>query len=215
MTAAMGEDENYAADDQEQLPLLQPAMAFSRLDGSAMGEAQRVLDLLSARSKLKRHRFSRAYVPEYEPESVLRPGPVSVFVSRHDSRIYVRKGMQPVFDLPVTIAQPSESIGTHVFTAVSAGSDGKLRWMVVSPTGNEVAEERVTRHRGRSGANEQASAPASTRAAAAALDRIGLPQAAIDRIDDLVSAGATLIVSDAGLGRTASVPDTDFSVVLR
>jgi hypothetical protein len=49
----------------------------------------------------------------------------------------------------------------------------------------------------------------------AALDRIGLAQAAIDRIDELVSVGATLIVSDAGLGRTAAVPDTDFSVVLR
>jgi hypothetical protein len=122
--------------------------------------------------------------------------------------------MQPVFDMPVTIAQPSESIGTHVFTAASAASDGKLRWMVVSPTGNEIAEERVSRRRGRAVANEPAT-PASTRAVIAALDRIGLAQAAIDRIDELVSVGATLIVSDAGLGRTAAVPDTDFSVVLR
>jgi hypothetical protein len=122
----------------------------------AQASATPVLDLLSARSKLKRHRISRVYVPEYEFESVLRPSPVSVFVSRHDSRIFVRKGMQPVFDMPVTIAQPSDSIGTHVFTAASAGSDGKLRWMVVSPTGNEVAEERVSRRHRREVA-EQAS----------------------------------------------------------
>jgi hypothetical protein len=86
--------------------------------------------------------------------------------------------------------------------------------MVVSPTGDEVTEERVSWRRGRVAA-EAASAPASTGAATAALDRIGLPQAALERINGLVSVGATLIVSDAGLGRTAAVPDTDFSVVLR
>ena len=158
MTAAMDDGQSYAAEagaEDEEQSALQPAMAFSRLDGSSHRRTP-VLDLLSARSKLKRHRISRVYVPEYEPESVLRPSPVSVFVSRHDSRIFVRKGMQPVFDMPVTIAQPSDSIGTHVFTAASAGSDGKLRWMVVSPTGNEVAEERVSRRHRREVA-EQAS----------------------------------------------------------
>jgi hypothetical protein len=36
----------------------------------------------------------------------------------------------------------------------------------------------------------------------------------VDRIDDPVSMGTTLIVSDAGLGRTAAVRNADFSVVL-
>ncbi len=110
--------------------------------------------------------------------------------------------------------EPSEPMGTHVFEAVSAGADGKLRWMVVSPTGNEGVEERSSRYRRRA-VVEEAPVPSPTRAATAALDRIGLPQAAIDRIDDIVSVGSTLIVSDQGLGRTAVVPDTDFSVVLR
>lgn len=218
MTAVVDDGESYAAteteaNEEEDFPV-QPAMAFLRLDGTDALEAQPVLDMLSARSKFKRHHLSRVFIPEYEPESVLRPGPVSVFVSRHDGRIYVRKGLHPVFDMPVTIAQPSEAIGTHVFTAVSADKDAKLRWMVVSPTGDE-GQEHYTRRHGRWRVVEPVVPPTDTQAASAALDRIGLPQAAIDRIDEMVSVGATLIVSDAGLGRTASIPDTDFSVVLR
>jgi lipoprotein-anchoring transpeptidase ErfK/SrfK len=215
MTAGIngGEREAIDAGEDNEQPLLQPAISFTGLDGAQSVEAQPVLEMLSARRKT-RSNFSRASVPEYEPESVLRPGPVSVFVSRRDSRIYVRKGMQPVFDAPVTIAQPSEPMGTHVFTAASDAGAGKLRWMVVSPTTTEAnAEARVSRRRGRT--VEAPASPSSTRAASAALDRIGMSQETMDRINGLVAVGASLILSDAGLGRTAAVPDTDFSVVLR
>ena len=35
-----------------------------------------------------------------------RTSPVSVFVSRKEGKLYVRQGMEPLFDAPVTIAQP-------------------------------------------------------------------------------------------------------------
>jgi len=211
MTATADEDSEATADDDERSPV-QSAIAFSRLDSADELEAQPVLDMLSARRKLSHSRSSRNSAPVFEPEKVLRPGPVSVFVSRRDSRIYVRKGMQPVFDAPVTIAQQGESIGTHVFTAAATAGEGKLRWMVVSPTTTGDAEERGSRRRGRA---DVPATPSNTIAATAALDRIGVPQETVDRINGLVAVGATLIVSDAGLGRTALVPDTDFSVVLR
>ncbi len=139
--------------------------------------------------------------PEPGPDvpPVLRPGPLSVLISRRDHRIYVRKGLQPIFDAPVAITQDERPFGTHVFTALAASDDtAKLRWTVVSPSANP---------RGR--------AAASTAAAGAALDRITLPQDVADRIAELTSAGATLIVTDARLGRTAQALDSDFTVLMR
>lgn len=155
-----------------------------------------------ARHKAKAaKRVKTAPAAEIEAEAVLRPGPISVLISRKDRKIYVRKGLQPVFAMPVTIAEPERPLGTHVFTAVAANQDGsQLSWTVVSPS-SEPATRAALSH--------------PTAAASAALDRISLPQAATDRITQLLSVGATLIVSDAGLGRTANLLDSDFTVLLR
>ncbi|CAN0241035.1 unnamed protein product, partial [Phaeothamnion confervicola] len=61
-----------------------------------------------------------------------RKSPVSVFVSRKEGRLYVRQGMEPVFDTPVTIREPAAVLGTHVFTAMELKNDGAaMRWTVV------------------------------------------------------------------------------------
>ena len=44
-------------------------------------------------------------------------GQISVFVSRKDSKLYVRRNFEPLFDVPVTIAPSDRPLGTHVFTA--------------------------------------------------------------------------------------------------
>jgi lipoprotein-anchoring transpeptidase ErfK/SrfK len=119
---------------------------------------------------------------------------VSIFISRRDSRLYVRRGFQPLFDEPISIAAPELPLGTHVFTAVSEIDGGsKLDWTVVSPNGREA---------GAAGARR-------------ALDRIQLSPEAQDKIAKLVGVGGSLIVSDAGLGATAALPNADFTVVLR
>ena len=48
----------------------------------------------------------------------LKPGPISVFISRKEGKLFVRKGFEPVFDAPVTFEQPDQPLGTHVFTAL-------------------------------------------------------------------------------------------------
>lgn len=156
-----------------------------------------------ARRTAKRARHTVAHEPppppQYTFEHILRPGPISVLVSRRDSRIYVRKGMEPLFDAPVSIANPDRPMGTHVFTAEGPTNDGsKLRWTVVSPSTRPVSRTAI-----------------STVAARTALDRITLPDTAVARITDLMSTGATLIVTDAGLGRTAQTLNSDFTVLLR
>jgi lipoprotein-anchoring transpeptidase ErfK/SrfK len=116
---------------------------------------------------------------------VLKRGAVSVFISRKEGKLFVRKGFEPVFDMPVTIEQPTVPLGTHVFTALEV-DEHNVRWSVVSP------------------------APKTS--AAAALDRITIPQDAIDRISELMSAGASLVISDQGLG-TETGAGTDFVVL--
>jgi L,D-transpeptidase catalytic domain len=44
------------------------------------------------------------------------PIPISVFVSRKLSKLFVRQGFTPLFDVPIKIENPDEPLGTHVFT---------------------------------------------------------------------------------------------------
>ncbi|MFG3590922.1 L,D-transpeptidase family protein [Bradyrhizobium sp. RDI18] len=67
--------------------------------------------------------------------------PISVFISLKTQRLYVRQGNEPVFDAPVTIADPQQPIGTHVFTAVGYKNGGKdVSWTAVSLEHNDNAD---------------------------------------------------------------------------
>jgi hypothetical protein len=122
----------------------------------------------------------------------LKAGPVSVFISRKEGRLFVRKGFAPVFDVPVTLERREQPIGTHVFSALAVPADkNAVRWTVVSiPSAN------------------------STTSAADALDRISIPRDAVERISDLMSPGASLIISDQALGPETGV-GTDFIILTR
>src|SRR6202162_3393136 len=59
--------------------------------------------------------------------------PISIFVSRKLSKLFVRQGFTPLFDVPVKIENPEEPLGTHVFTAMEFQNEGTaIRWTVVS-----------------------------------------------------------------------------------
>ena len=59
--------------------------------------------------------------------------PISVFVSRKLSKLFVRRGFSPLFDVPVKIENPEAPLGTHVFTAMEFQNEGAaIRWTVVS-----------------------------------------------------------------------------------
>ena len=150
-------------------------------------------------------------------EKPLKPGLVSVFVSRKAGKLYVRKGNEPVFDMPVTISHPEQPIGTYLFTAGRADDNGKLRWLVsnvASGKANVDPPKKVVGRRGGRQEVAEAPAPVSPTSANEALDRIHIPQEALDRIAPLVTPGASLIVSDLGIsGETGK--DTDFIVLAR
>jgi hypothetical protein len=150
----------------------------------------------------------------------LRAGPVSVFVSRKEGRLFVRKGFATVFDMPVTIRDPQTAIGTHVFTAVSTiGNGAEMRWVAISLPG-EAHDKRAAQERNVQVAanlprgSKDAMLPVRHGPAAAALDRIEIPQEAGDRIAEMLSSGASLIISDQARGDETGV-ETDFVILTR
>jgi lipoprotein-anchoring transpeptidase ErfK/SrfK len=146
-------------------------------------------------------------------------GPVSVFISRKDARLYVRQAMAPLFDLPLTVRDPSQPIGTHVYTAMEM-KDGVMRWTAVSvpssfaPPIPAVAKS-GSRKSSRTETTGVAPAPqANQPGASAALDRIDIPQDTLDRLAGMMTPGSSLIISDNGLSHETG-RSTDFIVLTR
>ena len=140
--------------------------------------------------------------------------PISVFVSRKTQRFYVRQGYVPVFEGPITIQDPEKPVGTYVFTALGDANE-RVRWGVVSMYANgnnKAASEPVAARKGEARRSIEAS-PADVAGAKAVLDRIAIPQEAIQRITDVVLPGSSLIVSDEGLSIETG-KDTDFVIVM-
>jgi hypothetical protein len=152
-------------------------------------------------------------------QALQRPGQLSLFISRREGKLFVRKGFTPVFDTPVTIAHPEKPLGTHIFTASRPAAEGAgLRWLAVSiGADRSAASGGSTRGKPR-GRNAERPAPVTgeslRQAAADALDRIELPQDALERIIPLVIPGFSLLISDQGLGGETG-KDTDFIVVTK
>ncbi len=103
--------------------------------------------------------------------------------------LYVRQGFKQVFDAPVTLKNPDEPLGTHVYFAQSfAPTDSRTRWLALT---TDEAED-VDKH--------------------AALDRIRIPEHLRDRLERMLTPGSSMIISDEGLGRETG-RGTDFVVL--
>jgi hypothetical protein len=148
-------------------------------------------------------------------------GPISVFISRKDGKLYVRQNFAPLFDVPVTIAASDRPLGTHIFTAEADKNDANImHWSVVTLPASHRAErrednERGARHRKIAGAIEIAKPVPEPDSPAEALDRIAIPAEAMARITDALSTGGSIIVSDQGIAAGETGEGTDFIVSLR
>jgi hypothetical protein len=141
--------------------------------------------------------------------------PASVLISRKTQKLYVRQAFKPVFESPVTIADPDRPIGTHVFTAVERmADDTKLRWSVVSlrsgllPSGAAEPQNRAPK----GSARDVAPVPTDPDSAKAALDRIAIPQDVLDRIAG-IAPRSSLIVTDEPMSSETG-KGTEFVVLL-
>ncbi|MFD2182022.1 L,D-transpeptidase [Rhodoplanes azumiensis] len=149
------------------------------------------------------------------PPRPLKPGPVAIFISKKEGKLFVRKGFEPIYDTPIQIADPDKLLGTHVFTATGFAEDGRtLRWTAMTLPPELRAEATAAT---RKGGKVQPAAPIATGPSASAqeaLDRVTLPPEAVEMLAPLMSAGASLVVSDKGLGPQTG-RGTDFIVLTR
>jgi hypothetical protein len=142
-----------------------------------------------------------------------KAAPISVFVSRKLSRLFVRQRFEPLFDVPIKIENPDEPLGTHVFTVLQNEGDASLHWNVVSMSETLSTARASSSKKPDGGAPVQGTTDRSPGDASAALDRIEIPQDVVGRISQLLTLGSSLIVSDYGLSRETG-NDTDFIVVI-
>jgi lipoprotein-anchoring transpeptidase ErfK/SrfK len=150
-----------------------------------------------------------------------REGQIAVFISRKDSKLYVRQNFAPLFDVPVTIAASDRPLGTHIFTAeVDKNDSNLLHWSVVTVPSRAAAirdEPRMTRTK----KGKLVPAPVEAKPAPAvdtpaeALDRITIPADMMARIVDALTTGGSIIVSDQGINQGETGEGTDFIVSLR
>jgi hypothetical protein len=142
-------------------------------------------------------------------------GPISVFVSRKLSRLFVRQGFTPLFDAAVKIQNPEEPLGTHVFTVMEPLDEGSaIRWSLVSIPEQSMSPDSI---KNRKAPKQQIvkTAPSATSLsdnANTAFDRIEIPQDAIQQISALLIPGSSLIISDYGISSETG-PYTDFIVL--
>jgi L,D-transpeptidase-like protein len=142
--------------------------------------------------------------------------PISVFVSGKLSKLFVRRGFAPLFDVPVRIQNPEVPLGTHVFTAMEFPKEAMTaRWTVVS-----MPDESSRLSRGAAKQREAEAKPVGGTTvvrpladqASTALERIEMPPEAVDRISELLTPASSVIISDQGFGHETG-NGTDFIVV--
>jgi hypothetical protein len=155
-----------------------------------------------------------------KPDPPKRAGQIAVYISRKDSKLYVRQNFEPLFQVPVTIKESDRPFGTHVFTTeVDKTDPNVLHWSVVSlPVTARVARdddgERVSSRRRKGAAPPPVEARQPQVSPAEALDRITVPQDAMVRIAEAIATGGSIIVSDQGINQGETGEGTDFIVRL-
>ncbi|RQH11439.1 L,D-transpeptidase [Bradyrhizobium sp. RP6] len=186
------------AEELKQKAAAKAADATTQLD-AARAAAQPKRDAVAATKEAAKAAATRkADAVKAATDAKLAGEPVSVYISRATQKLYVRRnthkpapdGGGEVFDtsieVPVTIRNPDQPLGTHVFTAM-AKTDTGLRWNVVTIENGDEARN--------------------------ALDRITIPQDVWDRIGPTALPRSSIIVSDEPLSSETNYR-TEFVAVL-
>ena len=197
LAAAKTDQAKARAEERRQKAASRVAEAGTQLD-TATADAKSKLDAdANAKDAAKAAETKKAAIAKAANEAKLALEPVSIFISRATQKLYVRRNTHKrwpdggeVFDasieVPVTIRNPDEPIGTRVFTAMSR-NDAALRWTVVTIDNGDEAKN--------------------------ALDRITIPQDVLDRIAPTALPRSSIVVSDEPLSSETNYR-TEFVAVL-
>jgi hypothetical protein len=197
LAAAKTDETKARAEDLKQKLTVKATDAGTQLD-TARTEAKAKLEAATAaKDAVKAAATKKTDTAKAATEAKLALEPVSVYISRATSKLYVRRNTHKawadggeVFDfsieVPVTIRNPDKRIGTHIFTAM-ARSDTGLRWSVVTIDDSDDAKD--------------------------ALDRITIPQDVLDRIAPTAVPRSSIVISDEPLSKETNYR-TEFVAVL-
>ncbi|MBX9710358.1 MAG: L,D-transpeptidase [Xanthobacteraceae bacterium] len=144
-----------------------------------------------------------------------RTGHISAYVSRKEGKLFVRQNFEPLFEVPVEIADRDRPLGTHVFTLRADKDNAQTyRWWVVSlPVRAIAAEPSARRKKGAEPVVARApGVPPSS--PSEALDLVKIPDDAMQKIAAAIAPGGSITISDQGLGDETGL-GTDFIVPLR
>ncbi|MBY4628312.1 L,D-transpeptidase family protein [Rhizobium croatiense] len=124
--------------------------------------------------------------------------------------IMVRRAFKPVFEAPVTIADPGLALGTHFFTLQAVDEKaGTADWLGITLE-NKLSRETMKRL----GISNQESSIVTGKPIARSLSRVSIPDETRHKIDALIAPGSTLTISDTGLGRETG-EGTNFITITR
>jgi hypothetical protein len=197
IAAAKTDEARARAEEAKQKAAAKAAEAQTALD-TAKTDAQSKRDAAAAaKDAAKAAATKKTDSAKAASEAKLALEPVSVYISRATQKLYVRRNTHrpwvdggEVFDstieVPVTIRNPDQRIGTHVFTAV-ARNDAGLRWTAVTIDNGDDAKD--------------------------ALDRITIPPDVLARIAPTAVPRSSIIVSDEPLSKETNYR-TEFVAVL-
>jgi hypothetical protein len=205
------------AKDQAERDKAQAAAKVAELQTqleAAKAQAQPKLDAVAAaREAIAAAETARVAAAEAARQATRELEPSSVLISRKTQRLYVRQGFEPVLEVPVTVLDPDRSIGTHIFTAMERIGEAKLRWSVVSLEAGRspgvLNSQGPTRGARPRDAESTSEIPASAKSA---LDRIVIPQDALDHIAGIAPRSSVIVTDEAPSSETGK--GTDFVVLL-
>jgi lipoprotein-anchoring transpeptidase ErfK/SrfK len=190
------------------------ADTVTKLETAKTASAAKDAELADAIRRLNEATAASDAAANHKKEALRRAMPVSVLVSKKDQRIYVRQGLAPVFDAPISVRDPETPLGSHLYLATAANDDGTaLKWSVVS------MPEQGERGKNNAWVDEQAGMPPtprrSTSTAAEALERVEIAQDVRDRIAERLWTGGSLIITDQPLSGETGNDGTDLTVKVR
>jgi hypothetical protein len=197
LIAAKTDQAKARAEELKQKAAPRAAEAGTQLDAARADAKSKLEAAAAAKDAAKAVMTRKTDTAKAASEAKLALEPVSVYISRATQKLYVRRNTHKawadggeVFDatieVPVTIRNPDEPIGTHVFTAM-ARNDAGLRWSVVTIDSGDDAKD--------------------------ALDRIAIPQNVLDRIAPTALPRSSIIISDEPLSSETNYR-TEFVAVL-
>ncbi len=198
LAAAKTDQARAKAEELKQKAATRAADATTQLDAAKIA-AQPKRDAVAATKEAAKAAAARkADAVKAATDAKLALEPVSVYISRATQKLYVRRnthkpapdGGGEVFDtsieVPITIRNPDQPLGTHIFTAMAKADTG-LRWSVVTIEDSDSARN--------------------------ALDRITIPQEVLDRIAPTALPRSSIIISDEPLSSETNYR-TEFVAVL-